>query len=216
MTEVVGENWIEGPNPYRLASPSPWWLKLLWDYDPALVVIPSQKDPAYRLTRRVRREARFGLRTVGQLHTHPDTVFMIQHGVIPVATLTSWSVRSDKIIRDLMARDYWRVTGGPNGNVSKVIASIEDGERWAAIAQDRRGAADTLHVAGEAFRSLKVRKGESLFPGDTARGRRGTPSTASTPARVALSGTKSVSSIAVPPGGRPSPPSLVLTDPTIS
>lgn len=159
------QNWIEGRNPFKLAEPSAWWLQLLFDYDPLLVVMPSVKDCAYRLCRRVPRHARLG-NLVKYLHTHPDTVQMIQHGLVPVSTLTSWAIRSDKIIRDLMARDVSAAGGG-----EAALKVIEASEARALERKNRAYHDDLNAVNGEAYRSLKFRKGEAVSMRDVNRGR---------------------------------------------
>lgn len=150
-------NWIEGRNPFKLPEPSAWWLQLLKDYDPQLVLIPSVKDCTYRLAQRVRPEARRGLEQMQMLHSHPDTAQLCRFGLIPVSTVHTWAVKSDKIIRDLMARDYWRHGGG-----EKVLATTEYEEQRAEakVESDQRATLD--HIGADAYRSLKFQKGESV------------------------------------------------------
>lgn len=169
-------NWYPDQNRFNLAAPSPWWLQLLRDYDAQLVVLPSRVEALYRLTRRVRAEARLGLKAM-IVHEHPDTVMMIQYGVVPVASLTHWAIQSDKIIRDLMARDTWRVLGKP-------IVDAHDAARAAELVTQRMDAresqvtvteqkdADTLldDVSSDAFKSLQQRKGERIVLSDHNRG----------------------------------------------
>jgi hypothetical protein len=149
-------NYIEGRNPYSLARPSAWWLQLLHDYDPLLVVMPSVKDCVYRLCRRVPRNQRLG-NLVKHLHTHPDTVQMINHGLVPVSTLTTWAIQSDKIIRDLMARDTHRA-----GGADKTVELLEQADLRRARALDRQQAADLDARSGEAFRSMQFRNGSAV------------------------------------------------------
>jgi hypothetical protein len=160
-------NFVEGPNPFRLPSPSPQWLQLLSDYDDQLLIIPSQREYAYRLYRRVRPEARLGLnKTV--VHTHPDTVLMIQHGAVPVTTLTHWSVQGDvgKVIRDLMARDSWML-GGAKVIVDEMEYQEEMKEKRRKRAQSENG----TYVGREAFRGLQSRTGAKVSIADVNRGR---------------------------------------------
>jgi hypothetical protein len=195
----MATNWIEGRNPYKLSQPSPWWLQLLFDYDPLLVVMPSVKDCAYRLCRRVPRHGQLG-RLVTHLHTHPDTVQMINHGLVPVSTLTTWATRSDKIIRDLMACDTSRV-----GGAEKASDMLEARERRAADRQDRQLATDLDHVSGEAFRSLQFRNGSAIAVTRPAR-----PSAAHK--SVDKRDHRSVSSPAITVPARPSFAPIILTD----
>jgi hypothetical protein len=150
-------NWIEGRNPFKLPEPSAWWLQLLRDYDPQLVLIPSVKDCTYRLTQRVRPEAKRGLDQMKILDTHPDTAQLCRYGLVPVATVHTWAVKSDKIIRDLMARDYRRHGGG-----AKVLATTEYEEQRAEQKLDAQQSETLGHVNADAYRSLKFQKGESV------------------------------------------------------
>lgn len=209
----MADVWIPDENRFSLPAPSPWWLSLLASYDPQLRVIPSRKECAYRLARVVSRDARLGLNAM-IVHQHPDTVMMIQHGLVPVSTLAPWAIRSDKVIRDLMARDLWRA-----GGADRVLKNMEDGERRAKLARDAKDTADLDYRSGEAFRSLKMRKGETVAMRDVARGRRGaTADTAKT--RVVIAGFdkrdyKTVSSprLVTPSGVRPGrEPLLVVAD----
>lgn len=152
-------NYIEGRNPFKLVEPSPWWLQLLSDYDPLLVVMPSVKDHAYRLCRRVPRHAQLG-NLVKYLHTHPDTVQMINNGLVPVSTITPWAIQSDKIIRDLMSRDTERV-GGADGTLKVIEAS----EARAIARRDKKTSSDLNAINGEAFRSLQFRNGSAVALG---------------------------------------------------
>lgn len=180
--------WIPTANPFHLPTPGAWWLQLLWDYDDQLRVFASLKDPSYRLARLVSREARLGLSKM-VVHEHPDTVLMIQHGCVPVATLVPWAIQSDKVIRDLMARDLWR-----NGGADKVVDRLEAQEAAAELAQERTAQSNLDHLNGDAFRSLKQRKGERVVLSDVNRGRQKTAGVKPVTIRLATGHTNSVSS----------------------
>jgi hypothetical protein len=167
---VVSRVWIAEPggNPFGLAMPPRWWLQLLITYDDQLAIMPSRTENAYRLVRYVPREQRLGLqKTI--VHQHPDTQAMCRLGVQPVATVLPWAVRSDKIIRDLQARDLWR--HGRSG--AQVAHAIEARERADETRQDRTRADDLIHLSGEAYRSLKLRTGAARSMHDPQRGRLG-------------------------------------------
>lgn len=211
-------NWYPDENRFSLPAPGEWWLKLLAEYDDQLVVLPSRVDLVYRLTRRVRHEARMGLRAM-IVHEHPDTVMMINYGVVPVAAMTRWSIQSDKIIRDLMARDTWRVFGKPvldahdaQKATDMVIARLDAQERAVNDEDDRRGA-DMLDAAGsDAFRSLQHRKGERVSMREIERGR--TPSRPQSGFKTIAKATNN-SVISLSTSSRPEPrpfTSIVLTD----
>lgn len=167
---VYDRCWFEGRNPYSLLKPASWWLKRLFDYDAELVVMPSVKEPGYRLCRRT--QHRPGLGKLAAIHGHPDTIQMAAHGLLPVTTLTPWAVRNDpdNVIRDLRARDTWRMGAAP-GKADAVVDRIESHE---AVADVKKDAAymDKLDVlTGEAFRSLQFRNGSAVAVNDLDRGR---------------------------------------------
>lgn len=153
--------WVEGRNPYKLPKPSPWWLKLLHDYDPKLVVMPSVRDYGYRLCRRDPGPGRQGLGPLATLHGHPDTIQMAQHGLMPIATLTTWAVRSDKVIRDLMARDLWAHGAKPT-DANVIVNDLEYREELAARKAQRDQDAVLDAVSGEAFRSMQFQNGSAI------------------------------------------------------
>ena len=150
-------NWIEGRNPFKLAMPAPWWLQLLKDYDDQLVLIPSVKDHCYRLTRRASHKARLGASQMGVVHTHPDTVQLASLGLVPIATVHTWAVSSDKIIRDLMARDFRR-----HGGAAKVLAETEYAERRLEEKRDSQQADTLVHLGNDALTSLRFRTGSAV------------------------------------------------------
>jgi len=117
--------WLVDQNPLGLEEPPTWWQQLVFDYDKMLRVMPSQREHVYRLCRVVRQEARLGLSQM-VVHDHPDTRAMIKFGVVPIASLHPWAIRSNKIIRDLYARDTWQHHGG---DVNKIVDDMEAAER---------------------------------------------------------------------------------------
>ncbi len=119
--------WLVDQNPFQLPPPPEWWQQLVFDYDKMLRVIPSQRERAYRLCRIVRREARLGLQAA-IVHDHPDTRACIKFGVVPVATLPEWAVRTPTIIRDLEARDTWKMHGGDPMKIADAIEGSEAAE----------------------------------------------------------------------------------------
>lgn len=213
-------NWYADVNRFGLPAPGEWWLKLLSEYDDQLVVIPSRVDLVYRLTRRVRREARLGLNAM-IVHEHPDTVMMIQYGVVPVTSLVRWSIQSDKVIRDLMARDTWRVFGKPvldahdaQKATDMVIDRLDAADAAVKAEDDRRGD-DMIDAAGsDAFRSLQHRKGERVSMREVNRGR-GPADPRPTGGWNRVASATNTSVILSPTSSRPaprSPISIVLTD----
>lgn len=173
VTSEVGRIWICDQNPLNLDEPPLWWQTLVHDYDKMLRILPSQRERMYRLCRLVRREARLGLQAL-VLHDHPDTRACIKFGVVPVAALYPWAIRSDKIIRDLYARDTWRHHGGdPN----KLVDAIEKGEYDVQQKADVESAQELDELSSNAYRAIRYGRPTQVDLGSmaTPRTRRTTP-----------------------------------------
>lgn len=160
--------WLVDKNPFQLPEPPQWWQDMVYDYDKMLRILPSQTEACYRLARIVRQEARLGLNAM-VVHDHPDTRAMINFGVVPVASVHSWAINSDKIIRDLRARDLWNIAGGdPN----KIVDLVEGGERRAAEAQQAEADGELDERNTSAYRAIKYGRPE-LFDIKLAHERQG-------------------------------------------
>lgn len=171
-------NWIPDVNKFNLREPSDWWLRLLWAYDPNLVVIPSRMQPCYRLCRRLERGKGFNPNFP---HEHPDTKMMIHYGLLPIRSIVPWAVQSDKIIRDLMACDL-DLHGGAEKVCDRLEAQELDDERKA----DEYIDAESGVVGRQAYASLKYRTGQRVSLAHQHRGREGSRSHTS---RAASAGT---------------------------
>jgi hypothetical protein len=158
--------WIPGPNPFNLPPPPQWWQNLVAAYDKRLRLFASQKDRVYRLGWMVDRNKRLGLNAL-IVHSHPDTVLMIQRGCVPVSTLlppgAAWS---PNIIRDLRARDTWRFKTN-----QELIDAVESQEASQEARQDANAADDMSHVNAAGYRYLKTAVGERVSLADVNRGR---------------------------------------------
>lgn len=143
--------WLVDLNPLGLEEPPTWWQQLVFDYDKMLRVMPSQREHVYRLCRLVRQEARLGLSQM-VVHDHPDTRAMIKFGVVPIASLAPWAIRSNKIIRDLHARDTWRHHGG---DVSKIVDDLEAAEAKTVATEDAEKHAELDEINSSVYRSIR-------------------------------------------------------------
>jgi hypothetical protein len=143
--------WLVDQNPLNLPPPPAWWVKLVLDYDKMLRLLPSQTDRAYRLCRRVRREARLGLAAV--LHDHPDTRACIKFGVVPVMTLIPDAIYSPLIRATLMSRDLWNTFGGdPN----KIVDAMEAAEEAKQALEDAEMDAWQDEVLSDSYRHVRM------------------------------------------------------------
>lgn len=163
-------NWIPDQNQHNLPAPPEWALKMLWDFDHMLVVIPSRhvplgSTPRYLLTRRAQFSAGLGKDAVME-NRHPDTWMCMQHSLIPIGPLEfksreqTWR-HQDVIglLNELRARDCWQTTGGPSGNADRLVDEIEAAEQ-AQEARDRASLKDMFyHMGRDAYRSILARTG---------------------------------------------------------
>jgi hypothetical protein len=168
---VETPNWIEDQNPSNLPKPPAMALKMLWDFDSKLVVMPSRNRPVvgerphYLLCRRAQYSAGLGKEAVME-NKHPDTWACMQHSLVPIAPIRSrsgdnlWTVENvGLLIRELKARDTWAVSGGPDGNGDAVADAVEAMEA-SQEARERATMRDNFHhMARDAYRSILARTG---------------------------------------------------------
>jgi hypothetical protein len=165
-------NWIEDRNPFNLPQPPSQALKMLWDFDPLLVIVPSRvppplgEQPGYLLCRRAVVSAGLGKEAVME-NKHPDTWMCVQNNLVPIAPLRwktkgnrSWTEKDMQgLIAELRSRDTWAVTGGRNGDVDALVDLIE-GQEKAAEKKQRRDIRDSFYHRGrDAWRSMQARIG---------------------------------------------------------
>lgn len=144
--------WLVDANPFNLPEPPLWWQQQVKTYDKMLRLIPSATDRCYRLCRIARRDARLGLKLLGDLHQHPDTRAMVKFGVVPELTLTPGAVFSSNIVGLLRSRDRWLQFGGdPN----KEIKAIESAEAQVEAAAQRERDAEMDEVLTDSFRHVR-------------------------------------------------------------
>lgn len=163
-------NWIPDANRYKLPTPPEWFLKRLFDFDAALVLIPSHikvkgESPAYLLCRRRVRSA--GLGDVAMLdNKHPDTNMCYRHGVVPIAPLrfnngatTFTQTGCDALLKELRARDTWAITGGDLSKGDALVDAMEYEEQRTEDKKRRTLWDDFYHRGRDAWRSMQARIG---------------------------------------------------------
>ena len=113
-------NYIPDVNSFKLAGPPLWFLRLLWDFDQSLVIVPSRQGFYYRLAQR--RKLLLPEKMVNDmLWQHSDTQMLASYGLVPVTTIlatANWG--NPMIFAELNDRAPWR-----NGGAEKVIKHIE-------------------------------------------------------------------------------------------
>ena len=154
-----GVNWIPGKNPFQLLAPPNWFLDDLWVFDDQLVIVPSQVQAVYRITRRTRRSA--GLRRIATLaqgmDIHPDTKLMADQRLVPVATLAPTLGWSSQILVELARRDVWRA-GGPKAAAD--ILDAQDKAREQSI--DAKCVDELTERVNRSYESYRYRTGQRL------------------------------------------------------
>jgi len=155
-------NWIADENPHKLRKPPMWFLKMLFDRDAALVILPSRTGRKYLLARR--RE--FSMRVPMLVKAHntlmkqtrgSDGDMLANHNLQGVDSIVghvhgTWS---PTIIADLKARDMWSA-----GGADQYIANLENQEQQQEQAKRKSLLNDIDHRARDAWRSLQARTGQ--------------------------------------------------------
>lgn len=115
-------NWIPDINRFQLAGPPKWFLKLLWEFDSSLVIIPSRMGHYYRLAQR--RKMQLAENIVNDiLKEQADTAMLASYGLVPVTTILSTVCWSPLLLAELHNRAPWR-----QGGAAEVIKRLEDQE----------------------------------------------------------------------------------------
>lgn len=115
-------NYIPDVNKFKLSGPPQWWLQLLWDFDPSLVVVPSRQGFYYRLAQR-RKLSLSEKFAQDMMFQQSDTQMLATYGLVPVTTILATAQWSDLMLKELEGRAPWR-----QGGAEKVIKKLEDYE----------------------------------------------------------------------------------------
>ncbi|MCA1841306.1 MAG: hypothetical protein LC723_13450 [Actinobacteria bacterium] len=149
-------NYIPDQNPYNLAGPPQHWLARLWDFDPALVVLPSRQECVYRLAQRARPKLSEQVaRDI--LKEQADTRMLAAYGLVPVTTIlatANWS--GEAMWLDLAQRAPWR-----QGGAEKVIKVIEDAEYEKHIRELRAEEERLTNISKEGYKAFKYKAGKT-------------------------------------------------------
>lgn len=164
-------NWIPDVNRYGIPKPPAWFLKVLWDQDSALVLIPSRQSRKYILARRRDRS-----KVIANIVQHEiderihkrvrysDSDMLAQYKLVVVDSIrsitgnlhqASWMASTPEMMQELRERDMWAA-----GGAEKYIEKIEERERTAAQKKRANLLDDLDHRAGDAWRSYQARTGQ--------------------------------------------------------
>lgn len=167
-------NWIPDQNRFNLPKPPAWFLKVLWDQDAGLVIVPSRQARKYLLTRRRELSRRvFDLsRAAAQLPLARggDAAMLEQYGLLKVDAIGgnvyhgSWMRSCPAICAELRSRDLWA-----RGGADKFANDLDTQEQEARDRQ-RAGLLDDIdHRARDAWRSYQARTGQRTRVAPTSR-----------------------------------------------
>lgn len=116
-------NYLDILTPFGLPKPDPGWLRILFEWDPELVVFPSMTQPVYRLMRRAIHSGPVTYAALKHILTdakgaHPDTKLAIEHHLVAVTTLPPGTIALSAVhlVEHLKARDLWQYTKGDPGS----------------------------------------------------------------------------------------------------
>lgn len=154
-------NWI--PDNVRFPKPPTWFLSRLWEFDSALVVLPSRSRRAYILARRrnlsnrvpllVKADNELQKRTRGN-----DADMLAKHNLVFVDVIKGQNMHgtwSPLIFQDLKDRDI-PTQGGAAAYNQKLLIQEKD-------VKDKKRANwidDLNHRSKDAYRSLQARTGQ--------------------------------------------------------
>lgn len=147
-------NWIADQNPFHLAAPPAWFLQQLHDRDADLVLLPGLTQPVYRLARRVTKS----LGLVKATFRDSETSRMVTHKLIPVTSILGTIQYWPDVLAWLDAHDTWAVGGGEKAD-DILLAQ----EAAAQARLQRAQVAESDARSGSAYRSLKLRTGQTIF-----------------------------------------------------
>lgn len=146
-------NYIQDINPFKLAGPPQWFLRLLWDFDASLVIVPSRQTCVYRLAQR--RKLNLPQHIVNDaLFKESDTRMLATYSLIPVTSIMATAAWSPMMIRELHNRSVERQGG--HEVVNKRLDDLDAAEEAVIAAKND---ALTTHYAKEGWKSYRKRIG---------------------------------------------------------
>lgn len=153
-------NYIQDTNPFKLAGPPSWWLRLLRDFDASLVVVPSRQTCVYRLAQRRRLNLPEHI-TNDALFNESDTKMLASYSLVPVTTIlptANWS--NPLLFKELGDRAPWR-----QGGAEKVNARLDAADAAHEASQARKTDEVITHQAKEGWKRYRklTGLGRTLF-----------------------------------------------------
>ncbi len=150
-------NYLVDQNKFGLAGPPAWWLRLLWDFDQSLVVVPSRQTCVYRLAQR--RKLNLPAHIVNDaLFNQSDTQMLASYGLIPVTTIIPGASWNPFMFKELSDRAPWR-----NGGADKVVNQIEEREHRQEMLKREQTALNLKDRAKDGWKLYQAKTGQRTF-----------------------------------------------------
>ncbi len=150
-------NYIPDQNRFALAGPPKWWLKLLNDFDPSLVIVPSRQHPLYRLGQR--RKLRLATAVVNDvMKEQADTAMLASYGLIPVSTINPLANWSPLMFEELTARAPWR-----QGGADKFTKKLEEFEAQREAKKEARLDENLTDRSRDGWKLYQAKTGQRTF-----------------------------------------------------
>lgn len=159
-------NWIPDTNRFKLPEPPQWFLKMMWDQDPGLVIIPSRVKPnTYLLGRRRALTNRVPM--MKKMHNDllrqtrgSDGDALAENNLVFVDTIsgTFGGAWNPALIQALKDRDLWRIGG------EKYADNLDQHDQDVRDKRRRVRADDMAHRTNDAYRSYQARSGQRTRP----------------------------------------------------
>lgn len=168
---AMTSNWIPDLNPHHLPKPPAWFLKILWDHDAGLVVLPSRQVRRYVLARRRERSKlvanvleRVEQQSGPSLCSGSDAEMLKRYKLVKVDGINcvhgnyhaaSWMTSTPGLLSDLRSRDMWAA-----GGFEKYHAQLLADEKQAEDTKRAEMLDSIDHRARDAYRSYQARTGQ--------------------------------------------------------
>lgn len=161
---IEARNWQPDVNRFKLPKPPSWFLKMMWDQDAALVILPSRtRENVYIVARRRELSLRVPYlvtpsKDLMAKSRHSDGDMLAAQQLVMVDVIKgnahsgNWS---PLMLAQLKERDMWDA-GGADAYIDKLEAK----EQAAAAANRKTLLSDIDHRSRDAWRSLQARTGQ--------------------------------------------------------
>lgn len=146
-------NYIPDVNRFALAGPPKWFLRLLWEFDSSLVIVPSRQGFYYRLAQR--RKLNIPERmTMDILWKESDTRMLATYSLVPVTTILATVTWSPLLIEELHRRSPHR-----QGGAEEVLKKIEMQEAQEQIDKQAKIDENNTYLAKDAWKYYQKKIG---------------------------------------------------------